>query len=217
VDFSLYLASRFKERNDNYFCFFGIAGLIVDPVYALDWWFPPTITGTMPGIESILLGFSMGGIAAVAYLELFQEKLKLRREKKNRPILVDISHIWPLTACFIIFLFDFFILGWNSFFSSLPALVIPLAFILLLRRDLILDSFFSGVLMLAVSMIFYFVPEIIFPGWISYSWNCDMISGITIFKVPLEDLVWFLLSGMFIGPLYEFWKNAKIVPEKRIL
>jgi hypothetical protein len=40
---------------------FGIAGLLVEPVYAHDWWHPLNLTNTSVGIEDFLFGFVVGG------------------------------------------------------------------------------------------------------------------------------------------------------------
>jgi hypothetical protein len=65
------------------------------------------------------------------------------------------------------------------------------------------------------SFVFYLVPELIFPGWIENSWNFNMISGLTILRVPFEDLIWFFLAGLFIGPLYEYWQEGRLINLKK--
>jgi hypothetical protein len=41
-------------------------------------------------------------------------------------------------------------------------------------------------------------------------WFHQNISGITLLGIPIEDLVWFFVTGIFLSPLYEFWKGEKL-------
>lgn len=193
---------------------FGIAGLIVDPIYSSDWWFPLTITDTMPGIESFIFGFSVAGIASIIYEDIFRKKLKIRKKNRRIGIKEDINYFTISLLLAGIFLFNYFVLKLNSFYSSIPAFLIPLFIIFYKRKDLVIDSVISGVLLVIISFVFYIIPEILFPGWINSSWNFQILSGITILKVPIEDLIWFFLAGTFIGPLYEYWQEGKLINKK---
>ena len=57
--------------------------------------------------------------------------------------------------------------------------------------------------------------EILNPGWIDATWKFEVITKLKILKVPLEDLLWFFFAGAFIGPLYEYWKEGKLIKYKR--
>ena len=194
---------------------FGIAGLFVDPVYFKDWWHPLTITNTMPGIESFIFGFTVGGIASIIYEEVFLKRVKVRKARKKEEIKKD-ERLFII--CFLLaalFFGFFYLLGFNSFYASFPAFFIPIFIIWFKRRDLILDSLFSAVLLTIISFIFYIIPEMITPGWIASAWNFNTISGITILKIPIEDLIWFFLTGLYIGPLYEYWRGGRVVKNSR--
>jgi len=193
---------------------FGIGGLIVDPIYSSDWWFPMTITNTLPGIESFLFGFSVAGIASIIYLDVLRKKLKIKKANKSVEVRRNFNLFLIGFLLLGLFFGFYFILKWNSFWASFPAFLIPLGIIYFKRRDLIINSVFSGLLLAIVSFLFYWIPELVTPGWILNTWNFEMISGILIFGVPLEDLVWFFLAGLIIGPYYEYWKEARVVDEK---
>jgi hypothetical protein len=190
---------------------FGIGGLLADYFYS-DWWIPETITGTLPGIESFLFGFFLAGIASVCYIEVFGKKI---REKRNDELYKKkLFWLTPITIL-VIFIFSIRVLGLNSYEASFPAYLIPLGFILYKRPDLITDSLLSGFVLILLSFVFYWIPEIIFPGWIESTWNFELISGIFVLGVPLEDVIWIFMTGLVIGPLYEFWKGSKIVDVNR--
>jgi hypothetical protein len=98
----------------------------------------------------------------------------------------------------------------NSFYSSIISLGIPIIYMNVKRKDLILNSILSGFFLMLTSFLAFITVELITPGWINSAWLLENLSGIIILTAPLEDLIWFFLMGMFIGPLYEFWKEGKI-------
>ena len=192
----------------------GIIGLIVDPIYYNDWWFPQTITGTMPGIESFLFGFAVAGIASIIYIELFSKRLKERSKKKKGELEKNIYLSTILIISLALFFGTRFILKWPSFYASFPAILIPVAIIYIRRKDLIKSSLISGFLLVIIAIPAYLIPELIAPGWMASAWNFKVISGIKFLKIPIEDLIWFFMAGLFIGPLYEYWQEKKLVDKK---
>jgi len=193
---------------------FGFIGLTVDPIYALDWWKALTITGTMPGIESFIFGFSAAGVASVIYVEFSGKRIRLRRANKAREKRNNLGFLYLLILCAALFLGGIFIFGLNSFEASFPAILVPTLIIWFKRKDLIADSLFSGALIMVISVIFYRIPEFFFPGWLQVVWNFEMLSGILLWGVVIEDIVWFFLAGLLIGPLYEYWQQGKLVKKK---
>ncbi len=190
---------------------FGIVGLMVDPIYSRDWWLALTATGTMPGIESFIFGFSTAGIASVAYSEIFKRKIRIRKTSEKEKIKRRFSLFGLLLLGAILFWGSFFLLNLNSFQATFPMAIIPTLIIWIKRKDLILNSIVSGVLIAIISFLFYLVPELINPGWLEIVWNFPILSGITLFGVVVEDIIWFFLAGLFIGPLYEYWQEGKEV------
>ena len=55
---------------------FGSAGLVSEATNIQDWWQPITITRTPVGLEDFIIGFAIGGVAAVIYEEIYKKKLK---------------------------------------------------------------------------------------------------------------------------------------------
>jgi hypothetical protein len=98
---------------------FGIAGLAVDPIYSSDWWFPLTLTNTMPGIESFIFGFCVGGIASIIYEILFKKRIRLKKLdnfyfKKSLNLLV----IGILMILLFYFEVEFFLFIFSCIFNS---------------------------------------------------------------------------------------------------
>ncbi len=189
---------------------FALPGILTDVIYTLDWWKPETITNSTLGIESILAGFFIGGIASVLYEDIFKKKIKPRKRKKieTKQSILDIMLIIILGT--LLFFGTFLILK-NSLIATIIGLIVPIIIILIQRRDLIIDALASGVLFLLIAMIIYTLLEWITPGWVERFWYFKNIPDILILNMPLDDIIWYFLAGTFIGPLYEYYKEAKIV------
>lgn len=180
-------------------------------IWTKDWWNPKTITGTTAGIEDILLGFLVGGIIVSIYEEIFKDKLVKIREKKT----AHLKHflIVVLLSTFV-GSFAFFYINMHSFYSSLFAMLIPTLVIYFYRKDLIPLSLASGVMTVLISIPIYLLWFIVDPTAINF-WVHKNISGTLIIGIPVEDLIWFFAAGMFISPLYEFWKGEKLTKMRR--
>ena len=193
---------------------FGFVGLLVEPIFLKDWWNPLTITTTMIGFEDFLFGFTFAGIASVIYSVIFKKRVRIKKVNKKKEFKRNKNYL--ILSAFLVGLFfsSFYILKLNSFYSSIIAFIIPLTIIWIKRKDLIINSITSGLLLMIIVCIWFWIPELITPEWINTHWFLENLSGITILKVPLEDLIWSFLAGAFIGPLYEYWQEGKLINKK---
>lgn len=187
---------------------FGVAGLASQLVLRRDWWTPLTITNTPLGLEDFLFGACFGGIAAVAYEVFFKRKVKLRRFTRashyDRYVLVSL--VLASAALFL----GLTLARFSSFESACVALVAPALFMLYIRKDLIVDALVSGILAVCAQWMAFLVVEWVTPGWVAQFWLHDQLSGVVILYAPLEDIIWAFCAGLFIGPLYEFWKEGRL-------
>lgn len=190
---------------------FGIVALLVEGVYLFDWWRPLTITGTAIGIEDIIFGFSIGGIASIVYEEVFGKRLRnIKKKSKNKDIKFILLNIFLL----IVFFGSFFLLKLNSFYASLIALSLGIIIIWIQRKDLIKNSLLSGILLVIIAFPAFIFLEYFFKGAIDKFWYFQFFTKIKIIGMPLEDLIWFFLVGANIGPLWEYWQEKKLVDKK---
>ena len=188
----------------------GIGGLFAETIYTIDWWQPLTITGTLIGIEDFLFGFAIGGIGSSIYEVIFKKTVKIKKINQKKRFNQN-KNILLFGASIVVLLFiTFFLMKLNSFYSSIISLGIPIIYMNVKRKDLILNSILSGFFLMLTSFLAFITVELITLGWINSAWFLENLSGIIILTAPLEDLIWFFLMGMFIGPLYEFWKEGKI-------
>lgn len=196
---------------------FGFAGLFVEGVYTSDWWHPQTITNTKIGIEDFLFSFGFGGIASVIYEELFKKKIKIKKSSKKRILRQNKIFIFILSSLAILFFGSFYILGLSSFYSSVIGFTLPTLFIWIKRKDLMINSVVSGIILMLMAFLIFVLVEYITPGWIDSAWYLDFSNfyDVLIIKAPLKELIWFFLAGSYIGPLYEFWKESKLINIKK--
>ncbi len=190
---------------------FAFAGLIVELAYIKDWWKPLTITNTPIGVEDFIFGFAFGGVASVVYEELFKQRIRKRKETEKTKATKTIHFALFASLLPLIFYTCVYALKLNTFISTILGFGIPTLIIYVKRRDLILDSLASGLIMLILSFIVYSVLEFLSPGWVYSFWFFQNVPPVIILNVPIDDVVWYVMAGAFIAPLYEFWWEAKLV------
>lgn len=189
---------------------FGIAGPIAEMIYIKDWWQPLTITGTSIGIEDFLFGFLIGGIMAVIYEHLFQKRIQKKKPKK-----IHKSKIFrPAIVLLLLFVGLYYLTSLNSFTLTVIALLVPTIMIWIQRKDLIKNSIFSGILAWVVAVVGYTVLNVITPGFFEEFWYFTLVGKIIFLGIPIEEHIWFLLAGAFVGPLYEYWRERKLIDNR---
>jgi hypothetical protein len=186
---------------------FGFAGLTTAPIHILTWWHPRTILGTSIGIEDFIFGFSASGIAAVLYEEIYRKRLA----PTHKHTLAK-GGIFFLLAFALLFFFFVNSLHLNAFYALLYSYIIGIGCISFYRHDLMYSSFSSGILMMFLSVLVYALLLSVFPHaiqdfwYLQGEWYQQLIVGI-----PIEEYLFFFLTGAFIGPLYEFVTDKRRV------
>ena len=204
-----FLFIRRKDTRKEMLCIsliFGFAGLLAEYVYIQDWWQPITITGTKIGIEDFLFGFLIGGIISVIYEHLFQKKTQRKKIKK----MSKIKTFSPSITLILLFGGLWIFTPLNSFTITVISFVIPIIMIWAQRKDLIKNSLLSGLLTWIIAVFGYTLLNMITPGFFEEFWYFTLIGKKLFLGIPLEEHIWFLLAGAFIGPLYEYWKEFRL-------
>jgi len=183
-----------------------ILGLVYEYFWwTKDWWRPQTITRTIIGIEDLLLGFTNGGIAAVLYEEVFKKRM-YRYKSTNHNLGIALLII----SSFLIFTIIFYILKLNSFIATTSIQIIIGITLIFLRKDLIYDAFLTGLCLTITSVPIYLLLEYLSPNFIENTWLWSNLTGIRFMKIPIEDLIFYFLTGFSIAPLYLYWKSKKL-------
>ena len=176
--------------------------------YTKDWWRPEAIPGIWIGFEHFLMGFGSGGIIASIYEEVFKKRLYKRTSKKYSPrgSLVLLMLAWFTSVLF----WTFHI---TSFWSSTVAMIVIALLMFYYRRDLLAAGFLTGLCMVIVSLPMYWGILLIYPHWVQETYLFNYLSGILVFGIPIEELVFWFLAGFLWGPFYEYWKGEKFRKE----
>lgn len=175
-----------------------------------DWWHPLTITGTKIGIEDFLLSFTHVTLPTTLYIYVFEKNIQefdfskrnILKGFKNLILIVPFSLLTTLVI--------FYVLKFNSPFSTLIGLLLGSIYIFLGRKDLILHSILAGLLLVLVVFSCFWLGISIYPDIINEFWCVGKISNILVLGVPIEDLLFYLGVGMFLGIMYPYLFEFKI-------
>ena len=157
-----------------------------------DYWRRPTILGYPIGIEDAMFAFAIGGIAYSLYKIVFNLTALPNEDQPRRPWLVVAFLV--ITILPLLLLTD--LLGINSIFSSTFSLLLIAILIWILRPDLFKPSLVSGILMALLFFVVYKAMQVIFPGAIEFWCTGCNPSGIRIWGVNLEELLWDFAWGL---------------------
>ncbi len=179
---------------------FGIGELYFIPSY----WTPQTLFDLgmryRIDIESFALMFFMGGIAAFVYEGFFKQRV---------PAMQKICH--PLCRCYvplIATLIAFIVFtrafpAWNIIYPSSIACLFGGATAMLIYPGLRKHVLFGGILFALLYWISLGLIDLAFTGWIASTWNMAALSSITLFRVPVEEILFGFSLGTLWAPLFE--------------
>jgi hypothetical protein len=183
-----------------------IMSLLVAPMgplseffYLRDYWQPELFNGWVVGLEDLIFGFTIGGIAAVLYEEVFGRKYVKRHLPKHLGWMFAVS-----IAGVVLMIVGNLILGFNSVYVSIFIFLVVGVTIVASRQDLLKKAIYSGFLMGILMLIFYIFFTFVFDGVIQKWWHLKNLSGILVLGAPLEELLWGFGWGFIAGPAYEF-------------
>lgn len=178
---------------------------LTEPLFVPEYWSPPSLFDlaltTGFDIESLIFCFGIGGIAAVFY-NIFTGKLSLPVAEIDRHQPLHRHHYKAILAPFIVFPLVYFF-PWNPIYPGIVAMVVGAIANILCRPDLKRKTWIGGLLFLAYYMIFLTGLELSAPDYIDRVWNLDALSGISIWFMPLEELLFAISFGMYWSGVYE--------------
>lgn len=183
-----------------------------EPFFVPDYWLPDTILNPKLSIEDFIISFSVSGISAVVYEIVLGKhvkhfKLKHTLKKKIFDNLLLFGGL--LTTLVLFFLFKL-----TFIYASLIGSITSVIILYLIRQDLLQKIFFSSILFgLLYLIIFSIFSSFLFPDFINM-WNIRNLSGVLLFGVPLEEILWGFSVGALAGPLYEYVLSFKLVSNK---
>ncbi len=171
-------------------------------LHDMDYYTPPFIFGVgIVSFEDVLFGLLAGGIMVSIYDVIFSrknEKTEPRRAKFFIALMaVSFLSIPVLTLGF----------GMNSVFVSFTAALISSVIMIYIRRDLLIPSVFTGLLMLAITIPVYSLlfNVIATDYWDKYWLLANTKYGVKVLgNIPVTELLWYFCWGCSLGIGYEF-------------
>lgn len=188
---------------------------LTEPLFVPEYWNPPSLFNlaqkTGFDIESLLFSFGVGGLAVIIYEWIFNTKhIKISSSEKHRSR--HKFHLLSLISAPIIFLIFFFLTDMNPIYTMTFSFIGGGLFTWYCRPDLKKKMIVSAFLFLIFYFVFFFSWLLVYPDYAKNVWNLSAISGILIFGIPLEELMFAFGLGFLWSSLYEHIKWYKILP-----
>lgn len=169
----------------------------------------PVIGATAP-IEVTLFGFSLFGIAAVAYQVILSKRpIKKRKREKLSPIHMHwLSHIVIIGAIWVLIsTFSFAVLGVSAIMSAALGGLLIGSYIISARHDLLEDALVSG---FVLGLLVFLLGQLFGAQFIASSTPFTHESAFLIGSVPIEEIVFAIIVGFSVGPLYEYVRQTRL-------
>jgi len=175
-------------------------------VFYSDYWRPQyliglNINGVSLGLESPLFGFLIGGISTVIYEAITRKKAVFSKPRNKLALIVIILNI--LGTLFLTYI------GFNSIWASVAMLILGSIYMVYVDRNLIDDMFWSPIILTVIIIALYSLWFWIYPDAYHKFWVVQKMTGIFLGKIPIEEIFWFFSAALFLGILYEFWRNVR--------
>jgi len=186
---------------------------LTEPLFVPEYWNPPSLFNLAQNsgfdVESVVFCFGIGGIGAVLFNALARRRLEPitdheRHARRHR------FHRWALAAPVLIFV-PLYFLPWNPIYPAVLAMAGGAIAMMLCRPDLTTKTLASGALFLLFYVVFLVGFEWTAPGYIARVWNLSALSGILVWKFPLEELLFAITFGMYWAGVYEHftWRRLR--------
>jgi len=191
-------------------------GIIYENLFSQDYWTPISVFSLNMGgtihilLESLLFSFAIVGIAAVIYQVIFNKKLVKFKESRN-----EIITILSIIIIGMLIVFSLFFLGIKSIFATSISSIIISLFIVIQRKDLLVNALVSGMIVMITMFFIYYIgfhlaenaEDTLQQIWLLYGTSL----GFRVLGVPITEMIWGFATGMFFGPLYAFVKGMRTV------
>lgn len=179
---------------------------LTEPLFVPQYWNPPSLFDlaqrTRFDIESLIFCFSIGGVGSVLYRLFFDVKetaVDLNYRKNSRHRFHSIMLILPIP----IFIVLAVLTRLNHIYCGILAMFIGAIATLYCRPDLKYKIWVGGLLFTAYYALFFYSLIILVPNYVDKVWNLQALSGILVFKMPIEELLYAFTFGMLWSSVYE--------------
>lgn len=193
---------------------FGLTEILFIPKY----WEPLTLFDLAArfriDIEAIIFSFAVGGIAAVAY-EFVSGQGEVRLPHRVQHQARHQFHTLAVLSPIAVFAFFALLTPLNPIYSAIIGLTFGAAATAWCRSDLAPAIQRGALIFTAIYFVIFWLTFVfLFPGYVPMYWKLTSLTGILVFGVPLEELLFAAALGAMWGGLYEHLTWRKLVKMK---
>lgn len=188
---------------------------LTEPLFVPEYWNPPSLFDlaqrTGFDLESLIFCFGIGGVGAVMVNVLMREVTvpmapEARHETHHR------YHRWFMASPFVVFA-ALIPLDWNPIYPGIVAMFVGSALNVICRPDLLRATALGAMVFLVYYMVFLTGLEFTAPpGYIDTVWNIEALSGISLWFMPLEELMFATGFGAYWAGVYEHYNWRETYP-----
>lgn len=176
-------------------------------LFIKQYWTPPSLfdldARIHVGIEDFLWAGAVGGIASMVGEFSLKERLAAHRKLRHK------KHIAPFVVMGVVFVILYAWHPQKNIYNTAIAFVACALVVAFLRSDLIPTMLLGA----AVFTILYFLLFVFFlwlyPDFIKDFYNLPNISGITLHRVPIEELMFASTGGAVWSVAYEYFQGYR--------
>ena len=192
---------------------------LTEPLFVPAYWNPPSLfelaQKTGFDLESLVFCFAIGGVGSVLYNALTRRRLttvplearELHRHRMHRAALLV-----PIVTFLVLYW-----LPWNPIYPALAAMAMGGVATTLCRPDLTRKALVGGGIFLGFYAVFMVALLVFAPGYIEQVWNLPQLTGIGVFGIPIEELLFGFTFGMYWTSVYEHltWRATRQAGQAR--
>ena len=204
----IFLLLRNKEGKRKMFVVSAWTSLLglTEPIFVPAYWNPPSLFDlayrTHFDLESFIFSFAIGGIVVALYDWIFKVRYGAmpyhdRRGPQHR------YHLFALLSAPVLFFTLLIFAPISPIYSAFIAMMVGGFATWYCRPDLKKKMITSAFLFLGLYFLYFLTLIAAYPGYVERVWNLAVISGILIFGVPLEELMFAFGLGFFWSSVYE--------------
>jgi hypothetical protein len=178
---------------------------LTEPLFVPRYWNPPSLFDlaqhTGFDIESFIFCFAIGGVGAALYdvvthrvpMEMRSRMLIRRRHRYH-----GLALLTPVVA-----FLGLYLLPWNPIYPAIVAMFFGALATIACRPDLSANTLVGGALFALYYLFFMLGLEWSAPGYIHRVWNLGELTGVLLYGIPLEELLFGFAFGMYWSSVYE--------------
>lgn len=191
---------------------------LTEPLFVPEYWSPPSLFDlamrTGFDIESLIFSFGIGGIAVILYGRIFRRQ-DVSMSIKEHHLPRHKFHVWMLLSAPTVLVALLLTTDLNPLHSSIIAMIVGGLATWYCRPDLKKKMMVSALIFSGLYFFYFLTLIAISPGYVEQVWNLEAISGILIFGIPLEELLFALSFGFIWSSIYEHlaWKRLKLIKQ----